>query len=54
MKVKERPVLYSQINQKTVIVTFQTLQQIFFYGHRGLQVFCHNVEAENVIGCRQK
>ena len=29
-------------------------QQIFFCGHRVLQLFCHNVEAVHAIKCSQK
>ena len=29
-------------------------QQIFFCGHRVLQLFCHNVEADHAINCSQK
>ena len=29
-------------------------QQMFFCGHRGLQLFCHSVEADFAIKSRQK
>ena len=31
-----------------------TPQETFFYGHRVLQLFCHNVEADHAIKCSQK
>ena len=31
-----------------------TPQQIFFCGHRVLQLFCHNLAADHTIKCSQK
>ena len=50
---------YAIYRQKMNLTKFKlqyewTLQQIFFCGHRVLQLFCLNVEADHAIKCSQK